>query len=559
MPTAIINNQPIELKDGEQLNCVQAAQRIGYEIPTYCWHPALSVVASCRMCLVEVGDTKPDGTVVMQPKLVPGCQTPVKDGTVIIADSEKVKAAQKATLEYLLLNHPLDCPTCDQAGECFLQDYSYKYGRGYSRLQEPKNIKPDKDHIGENITLFTDRCIMCTRCVRFTREISGTSELQVVSRGSAEQIDIFPGMPCDNKLAGNVVDLCPVGALCSKDFLYQQRVWWLKTTKSVCPGCSTGCSIEVDQNEDQLYRVTPRHNPLSQGDFMCDEGRFGWKYIHSDERLTFPTRRKNGEVRTRDWDDILPSLQKALTKAVGKAPEKCAAVFSPWMTVEEAYMLASYLRGISPKVKLALGPVKRVGEDDTYPKDFYGKPKEPVKFTIRAEKAPNRRGVEMVLNHFGGSATTLSDLAADGAAGKLEAIYLVGGDPTGWLEPQQATGLGKAALVILQDILPSAISERADFLLTGGSFAERDGSFVNYKGLAQHIGRSVRGPDGTRPDGRILWELTGRTGLFNPAAIRKEMAETIPAFAAFKQGVLGDFGVLLNEHGAPEPHVVVKA
>ena len=556
MATAIINNQPIELKDGEQLNCVQAAQRIGYEIPTYCWHPALSVVASCRMCLVEVGDTKPDGTVVMQPKLVPGCQTPVKDGTVVIADSEKVKAAQKATLEYLLLNHPLDCPTCDQAGECFLQDYSYKYGRGYSRLQEPKNIKPDKDHIGENITLFTDRCIMCTRCVRFTREISGTSELQVVSRGSAEQIDIFPGMPCDNKLAGNVVDLCPVGALCSKDFLYQQRVWWLKTTKSVCPGCSTGCSVDVDQNEDQLYRLTPRSNPMSQGDFMCDEGRFGWKYIHSDERLTFPARRKNGEVRTRDWDDIIPSLQKALTKAVAKAPEKCAAVFSPWMTVEEAYMLASYLRGISPKVKLALGPVKRVGEDDTYPKDFYGKPKEPVKFTIRAEKAPNRRGVEMVLNHFGGAATTLSDLAADGAAGKLEAIYLVGGDPTGWLEPQQATGLGKAALVILQDILPSAISERADFLLTGGSFAERDGSFVNYKGLAQHIGRSVRGPDGTRPDGRILWELAGRTGLFNPAAIRKEMAEKIPAFAAFKQGVLGDFGVLLNEHGAPEPHVV---
>jgi NADH-quinone oxidoreductase subunit G len=559
MPTAIINNQPLELKPGEQLNCIQAAQRIGYEIPSYCWHPALSVVASCRMCLVEVGDTKPDGTVVMQPKLVPGCQTPVKEGTVVIADSEKVKAAQKATLEYLLLNHPLDCPTCDQAGECFLQDYSYKYGRGYSRLQEPKNIKPDKDHIGENITLFTDRCIMCTRCVRFTREVSGTSELQVVSRGSAEQIDIFPGIPCDNKLAGNVVDLCPVGALCSKDFLYQQRVWWLKTTKSVCPNCSTGCSVDVDQNEDQVYRLTPRHNPLSQGDFMCDEGRFGWKYIHSDQRLTFPARRKNGEVRTRDWDDIIPSLQKALTKAVAKAPEKCAAVFSPWMTVEEAYMLASYLRGLSPKVKLALGPVKTVGEDDTYPKDFYGKPMEPVKFTIRAEKAPNRRGVQMVLNHFGGAATTLGDLAADGTAGKLEAIYLVGGDPTGWLEPQQATGLGKAALVILQDFMPSAISDRADFLLTGGSFAERDGSFVNYKGLAQEIGRAIRGPDGTRPDGRILWDLTGRRGLFNAALVRKEMAEKIPAFAAFAQGSLSDFGVLLNEHGAPEPHVVVKA
>lgn len=558
MPTATINNQPIELKPGEQLNCIQAAQRIGYEIPSYCWHPALSVVASCRMCLVEVGDTKPDGTVVMQPKLVPGCQTPVKEGTVVIADSEKVKAAQKATLEYLLLNHPLDCPTCDQAGECFLQDYSFKFGRGYSRLQEPKNIKPDKDYIGENITLFTDRCIMCTRCVRFTREISGTSELQVISRGSAETIDIFPGIPCDNKLAGNVVDLCPVGALCSKDFLYQQRVWWLKTAKSVCPNCSTGCSVEVDQNEDQVYRLTPRSNSQAQGDFMCDEGRFGWKYIHSDNRLTFPARRKNGELRTRDWDDVIPSLQKALAKALTKAGDKSAAIFSPWMTVEEAYMLASYLRGLSPKVKLGLGPVKMVGEDDTYPKDFHGRSLEPVKFTIRAEKAPNRRGVEMVLHHFAGATTTLDDLAKDGTAGKLEAIYLVGGDPSGWLEPQQAEGLGKAALVILQDLFPSAISERADFLLSGGSFAERDGSFVNYKGLAQEIHRSIRGPDGSRPDGRILWDLTGRRGLFNAAAIRKEMAETIPAFAAFAHGKLGDCGVRLNEHGAPEAHVVTK-
>jgi len=154
---------------------VQAAQRAEVEIPSYCWHPALSVVASCRMCLVEIGQKKPDGSVAMQPKLIPACQTPVTDGMVIVSDSEKVKAAQKATLEYLLLNHPLDCPTCDQAGECFLQDYSYRYGRGYSRLQENKILKPDKDYIGEQITLFTDRCILCSRCVRFTREISGTA------------------------------------------------------------------------------------------------------------------------------------------------------------------------------------------------------------------------------------------------------------------------------------------------------------------------------------------------------------------------------------------------
>lgn len=553
MPTAFVNNREIELKEGERLNCIEAARRIGFEVPHYCWHPELSVVASCRMCLVEVGEKKPDGSVVMQPKLVPGCQTPVKDGTVVIADSPKVKAAQQATLEYLLLNHPLDCPTCDQAGECGLQDYSYKYGRGYSRLQEPKNIKPDKDYIGDQITLFTDRCIMCTRCVRFTREYSGTSELQVVARGSDEEIDIFPGRPVNNLLAGNVVDLCPVGALCSKDFLYKQRVWWLKEGQSACPNCSTGCSITVDQNEDRVYRLKPRPNPLSQGHFMCDEGRFGWKYIHAENRLTFPIRRKAGEIRTRDWDDVIPSLQKAIAKAVSRAADKCAAIFSPWMTCEEAYMLASYLKGVSPKVQLALGPVRVVGEDDTYPKDFYGRPQQPARFTIHAEKCPNRRGVSLVLEHFGGVAT-MNDVVA-GADG-MEMIYAVGGDPAGWLEPAQAEALAKAELTIVQDILPSPLVDNADYVLPGGSFAERDGSFVNYKGLAQEIRRAIRPPDGARPDGRILWDLAGRRGLYNAAAIRKEMSEKIPAFRAFAEGKLGEFGVRLNDHGAPEARVV---
>jgi NADH-quinone oxidoreductase subunit G len=374
MPTVIVNNKPVEIGASERLNCIQAAERVGVEIPHYCYHHDLSVVASCRMCLVEMGDKKPDGTIVMQPKLFPGCQTPVKDGTVIVSDSKKVKDAQKATLEYLLLNHPLDCPVCDQAGECGLQDYSYEYGRGYSRLQEPKNIKPDKDYIGDQITLFTDRCIMCTRCVRFTREISGTAELQVVSRGTHEEIDIFPGDPCNNKLAGNVVDLCPVGALCSKDFLYEQRVWWLKSKNSVCPGCSTGCSINVDQNNDVLYRLKPRENPQAQGAFMCDEGRFGWKYVHADNRLTLPEQRANGQIISKNWDAILPAVRNALKEAALRAPNKFAAVISPWATVEEAYLLATYARKLSPTAKLAIGPVRTVGEDDLYPKDRSRRP-----------------------------------------------------------------------------------------------------------------------------------------------------------------------------------------
>jgi NADH-quinone oxidoreductase subunit G len=546
MPTAFVNNKQIEFTADERMNCVQAAQRVDVEIPHYCWHPALSVVASCRMCLVEVGQKKPDGSVAMQPKLLPGCQTPVTDGMVIVADSEKVKAAQKATLEYLLLNHPLDCPTCDQAGECYLQDYSYRYGRGYSRLAENKLLKPDKDHIGDQITLFTDRCIMCTRCVRFTREVSGTAELQVVGRGAREEIDIFPGQPCDNKLAGNVVDLCPVGALCSKDFLYKQRVWWLKTEKSVCPNCSTGCSIHVDQNDDHVYRLRPRGNPLAQGHFMCDEGRFGWKYLHDDLRLTLPEQRQDGKVVSHDWDVVLPALRNALLAAGRNKKKGIAAVLSPWMTLEEAYLLTSYLKSLTSKVTFALGPVRVVGQDDKYPKDVRGQAIEPVKFTIRAEKCPNRRGVDAILNHYAGNQATMGDLLGRASAGDFAAVYLVGGDPERWFKEAQAAALENVETVVVQDILPSAASAQATFVLPGGSFAERDGTFVNHAGLAQEIHRSIRSPGEAKPDGRIFWDLAGRRGLFNAAALRKEISEKINGFGPLAAGKLGEYGVRLT-------------
>ncbi len=546
MATVTVNGKEVEIGASERLNCIQAAAKVGVEIPAYCWHPALSVVASCRMCLVEVGDKKPDGTVAMQPKLVPGCQTPAKDGTVIISDSQKVKDARKATLEYLLLNHPLDCPTCDQAGECYLQDYSFNYGRGYSRLNEPKNIKPDKTYIGDQITLFTDRCIMCTRCVRFTREVTGSAELQVVSRGSHEEIDIFPGHPVNNPLAGNVVDLCPVGALCSKDFLYQQRVWWLKSQSSVCPGCSTGCSVTVDQNEERVYRLHPRTNEKAQGHFMCDEGRFGWKYTHSDQRLTSPEARTNGHVTSSDFDSVLTSVRSALKKAAqGKG--KVAAVLSPWMTVEEAYLLAGFLKSLSGQVTLALGPVRVEGKDEQFPKDIKGNVVEPVKFTIRAEKAPNRAGVEAVLSHFAGDVMPFEELLRLSSAGQFSAVYLVGGDPEGWISEIQAEAFSKIETVIVQDILSSPVLKHATHVLPSGTFVEREGVFVNHKGLAQMIRRSVRGPDGTRPDGRLLWELAERSGLIQTDALRSEIATAIPALAAINNPELKVNGVLLEE------------
>src|SRR5438067_1729058 len=306
MATVYVNGKPVDIGN-QRLNLIEAAMKGGVFIPHYCWHPALSVVASCRMCLVEVGERKPDGTVLMQSKVVPGCQTPVKDGTVIVTGEydkrdptvpplsypadytkggkpgERAKRAEADTLEGLLINHPLDCPVCDKAGECLLQDFSYRYGRSESRMVDEKNTPPNKPHISSKITLFTDRCIMCTRCVRFTREVSGTAELLVTNRADHEEIDVFPGRPLENKLAGNVF-----------------------------------------------------------------------------------------------------------------------VALAPFLTVEDAFLHATYFKGLSKSVRLTLGPVPVVGADDRYPKDVKGHPVEPTRFTIRAEKCPNRLGVEAVLRHFEG-------------------------------------------------------------------------------------------------------------------------------------------------------------
>lgn len=549
MATVIVNGQDVTLGDSERLNVVQAAKKAGVEIPHYCWHPALSVVASCRMCLVEVGERKPDGTVSMMPKLVPACQTPARDNTVVVTDSKKVKDAQAFTLEYLLLNHPLDCPTCDQAGECFLQDYSYRYGRSYTRLKEPKAIRPDKDYIGDQITLFTDRCIMCTRCVRFTREVSGTAELQVIDRGSHSEIDIYPGNPCNNKLAGNVVDLCPVGALCSKDFLYKQRVWWLRTRNSVCPNCSTGCSIYVEQNEDHVYRLRPRENHLAQGHFMCDEGRFGFGYIHAEERLRVPVWKAspvstNGQAGPR-WMETLNHVRDSFKEIAKKHGHQIAAVFSPWMTCEDAYLLASWLKKLSPKVRLVAGPIPVEGEDDRYPKDYRGEPIEPTRFTIRAEKCPNRLGVAAVLAHFEPAAQDFASLREAARSGQLQAAYVVGGGPLNWLSGDDIDALAQVPLLVVQDILESPLTAAAHVVLPGASFNEKDGTYVNHAGLAQMIHRSTHPVAEGYNDARIFMELAHREGLFNAKLLRQEMAKHISAFGPMSIGDLGNTGVML--------------
>jgi NADH-quinone oxidoreductase subunit G len=546
MATVFVNDKPVDIGN-DRLNLIQAAERGGVYIPRYCWHPALSVVASCRMCLVEVGEKKPDGTVAMQPRVVPACQTPAKDGTVVVTNSPKAKHAQQQTLESLLLNHPLDCPVCDKAGECMLQDFSYNFGRSSSRMIDPKNTPPNKPYIGEHITLFADRCIMCSRCVRFTREISGTAELQVINRGDHSEIDIFPGEPCDNKLAGNVVDLCPVGALCSKDFLYTQRVWFLKDQKSVCPDCSTGCSIHVDHNKGIVYRLRPRENPQAQGYFMCDEGRFDYPYINARERILAPTARREGAAPQVGWETVIPLVRRELQEAVARDGAAVAAVLSPFLTCEEAYLLGKFIKGLSPQARLALGPVPVLGEDDTYPKDRRGRPIQPVKFTIRAEKCPNRRGVEEVLKHLQGEVIGFDRIVQ--GAGELKALFVTAGySPRAgaWISEGQVEALKRVPLLVVQDILPSPVTAAARFVLPAVSFAEKSGTFVNHAGLAQAIHWAIRPPQGCHTDGQTFLDLMQRRGLLHAATLRRELAQEIPYFAPLASGEIGEHGVRLE-------------
>lgn len=558
MAVVYINDKPVDIGDA-RLNLVQAAQKGGVFIPHYCWHPSLSVVASCRMCLVEVGEKKPDGSVAMQPRVVPACQTPAKDGTVCVTNSEKAKFSQARTLEGLLLNHPLDCPVCDKAGECLLQDFSYRFGKATSRMIDPKNRPANKPDIGEHISLFTDRCIMCSRCVRFTREIAGTAELTITNRGHHSEIDIFPGDPVNNKLAGNVVDLCPVGALANKEFLYKQRVWFLKTEKSVCAGCSTGCSIQIDNNKDIVYRIRPRENPQAQGYFICDEGRFDYAYVNGKDRFDRPlvssaflaAEMQRGPATDAqapaDWATAISLVRSELVKSARENGSAIAGVLSPMLTVEEAFLFAKFIKGLSKDAPLYLGWVPTVGKDETFPQDRKGNPLGAVKFTIRAEKCPNRRGIEEVLRHFQGDVRTFDQFLTD--APRLRAAYLTAAySPRlgAWLTEAQAKQLASVPLLVVQDLAPSAISRTARFVLPAATFAEKDGCFVNHANLAQELRWAVKPGAMGRTDGQIFLNLLERRGLIQASVVRQELAREIPYFAPLGTQPLGDLGVRLG-------------
>ncbi len=557
MATIIINGESHELPDGEKLNAIQAAQRAGVDIPYYCWHPALSVVANCRMCEVEVGSRDPKtGEIKMIPKLIPGCQTPAKDGTVIVTDSPKVKEHQRMIMELLLLNHPLDCPVCDQAGECGLQDYSYEYGQSNHRFVEERTVNPRKD-VSDLIQLNADRCIMCTRCVRFTREITHTGELQVMRRGSHAEIDVFPGQPVSNPLAGNVVDICPVGALLDKDFLHRQRVWFLSKHDGICTRCSTGCNISAEENRGQLWRFKPRNNPHVNDFWICDEGRYSYKSANDPNLLGASYLKKGESHEAVPIDVALNGIGQTLQGLV-RDGGKVAAVISPFLTVEEAYLLATYIKGLDAGNVVALGPVPVVGEDWTVKPDMVnGRTGDtsfivPRSFTIHAEKAPNRRGVEEVLRHVQGEVIDFAALATRVAKGEFKALYVASDAIDPWIEEAAAQSLRKGVgYLVVQDTNVTPLAHLADVVLAGATFAEKAGSYVNADGRLQYAEAALPPRDGSLPDLDIFAILSGRPG--GPVASKEILAEVagaIPAFSVAAGGVLPEFGVPLGSPSA---------
>lgn len=530
MPKIIVDGKQMECREGVPV--LQAAIEAGMDVPHYCYHPGLSIVASCRLCLMEMKMPHPQTKeMVWTNKLVPSCQTLVKEGMEVRFDSAFVKQNQTHVMEDYLLNHPLDCPICDKAGECYLQDYSDRFGNATSRMVDEKTKNAKRD-IGPATLLYQDRCILCTRCVRFCDEIAGDAELGVVERGNRCEIDVFPGEPLDNKLQGNVVDLCPVGCLLSKDFLFQQRVWFLEETDSVCAGCARGCTVKVDRNDDTIYRLRPRFNEKVNEWWMCDEGRFGWKYVQSRDRLTHPRVRRGSDWEITRWEDIPAVLaarfEKAAREDAAQPPSaatggaRIAVVVSPFLSNEEAWLLVRYVRKVAPAAALVLGHVPVVGADEKFPRGF----------VIKAEKCPNRAGVERILKHAGGTLLSFDEFVTKAAAGEFAAAYVTGGYPSSvWVTDAVTAALSKIATLIVHNLFSSKLDAMAAVQLPSASWLEREGTFMNCDGLVQPFARSIPPLEGVKADGQFFHELVGEPGLYRAAKTRTKMAAEISEFA----------------------------
>ncbi len=522
MPKLTIDGKQIEVPNG--LNLVQAADRAGIEIPHYCYHQGLSVVGNCRMCLVEVEKA---------PKLQIACNTGAADGMVVNTQSPRTRAAQKAVLEFLLINHPIDCPVCDQAGECKLQDYYMDYDQQPSRFPlGKKNHKGKALDIGSGVMLDQERCILCARCTRFFDEITKTSELAIFERGDRCRVDIWPGRPIANKYAGNVVDICPVGALTEKDFRFRMRVWYLHRTPSVCGGCERGCSIDIYHHRGRIYRYKPRCNPDVNTYWMCDEGRHGFPALQSENRLSAPLNQRGDRLAAEGWPEAIARAASKIKEFRGQHGGKSiGAVISAQSTNEETFALRRLMLDTIGSDRIAAhnwSPPGASPDDD---------------LLIRANKNPNTRGLQAL----GVASDGLDALAASAASGELKMLIVLRADLVGALGEQEfIRKFGALDYMLVLGTDANETGQMANQVLPIGTYAEIDGSFTNFKGRVQRI-RAAFPPPGQALSAievlaRLGRSLDGAERSAAPEALFAEMAASVPAFQGMTLADLGPHG-----------------
>jgi NADH-quinone oxidoreductase subunit G len=490
-----LNGAETEAPEGQ--NLIEVCRGRGIAVPHFCYHPGLRVDGNCRMCLVEV-----EG----MPKPQVACATPAREGLKVRTDTPKVLEVRKAVLEFLLVNHPIDCPICDQAGECSLQNYYMAHGRYESRLEGDKVEKRKVVDLGSQVVLDTERCVLCTRCVRFFEDVTGRHELYIKNRGDHAEITTFPGRGLESPYSGNVVDICPVGALTSKDFRFKCRVWYLKTTPSICPGCSRGCNISIDQSQNRIQRLRPRQNAEVNGWWMCDDGRIGYRDAQED-RLLGGRLRERGEVGARD------ALEAAARALMGVAPEAIGLVVSPDLPLE-AIFAARRFAALFPGARVAGGSLRAPWVDDGLLK--------------RADRHPNTRGLGLL-----GLAGGLDEILARAP----RALVVLGEDLAGDGGDAAAAALARVETLIVLAARRTPTALAAHVALPIVSYAETDGTFVNFAGRLQRFHRALVPFGEARALPELLADLAERLGRSigwsaasaGPEALWPEMAREVPA------------------------------
>jgi NADH-quinone oxidoreductase subunit G len=524
---------------------LQACALAGVEVPHYCYHPKLPIAGNCRMCLVEFGtpmmgpDRKPvlnpDGTPKIARSVLPyeptstrgaiACASPISPGMEIYPSSPATKAMREGVLESLLINHPLDCPICDQAGECKLQEYSVDYGKSASRFAEEKVHKPKQVNLGPRVMLDDERCILCSRCIRFTRDIAKDDALGFSERGSYSTLTKFPGSNFDNNYTLNTVDICPVGALTSKDFRFKMRVWFLKESKSICTSCGTGCNIVIGSRENVVHRYEPRENDAVNSCWMCDHGRLNYKWINREDRLTKVGGTKlNLQYQDGAWATALKAISDALKNATSGS---VAVIASARQTNEELYLL----KKLAKKFDALTDSVPRMDKGDH--------------LLLNADRNPNSNGSKLIGIAPAQMGSNIPKIADGIRAGKIKHLIVFGEDVT--KHGIGADLLSKLDSLIVSDILPNKTTELAHYLLPGCAHAEKRGSFVNVKGRVQRFMQNIQPKGNSRPEWEILHELvhdvTGQNGFATIEGLFNQMAAEVPAFKSLTWAGLGDHGV----------------